>query len=58
MIGIGTNKFKLENTSAKISYQGGLVLVDKMAEAMGVLSAKMLCTISNAAKEATRSPKR
>ena len=38
MIGIGTNKFKLENTSAKISYQGGLVLVDKMAEAMGVLS--------------------
>ena len=38
LIGIGTKKFKLQKTSAKITSQGGLVLVDKMAEAMGVFS--------------------
>ena len=36
MIGIGTKKFKLQKTNAKISSNAGLVLIDKMAQALGV----------------------
>ena len=36
MIGIGIKKFKLQKTNAKISSNAGLVLIDKMAQALGV----------------------
>jgi hypothetical protein len=36
MLQVQDRSFKLENTPAKISSNGGLVLVDKMAEALGV----------------------
>ena len=36
MVRVQGHTFKLENTNAKISSNGGLVLVDKMAEALGV----------------------
>lgn len=36
MLRVHNRSFKLENTPAKISSNGGLVLVDKMAEALGV----------------------
>ena len=36
MICVNRRKFKLEKSNAKISANGGLVLVDRMAEALGV----------------------
>lgn len=36
MVGAYGRKFKLEKTNAKISSNGGLVLIDKMAEVLGV----------------------
>lgn len=36
MLRVDRRKFKLEKTNAKISSNGGLVLIDKMAEALGV----------------------